>query len=96
MKDQKEYPYCYGKLENVFPMAENGLRCTPESCLVCYCKTECLRAAMEKSSGLKVNCYPRADKLSKQLKYADRVGINIAVLLGPDEIGKGIVTLKNL
>ena len=54
MKDPKEYPYCYGKLENVFPMGEKGLRCTPESCLVCYCKTECLRAALEKSGGLKV------------------------------------------
>jgi histidyl-tRNA synthetase len=49
-----------------------------------------------RSAGLKVSCYPQADKLSKQLKYADRIGINIAVLLGPDEIGKGIVTLKNL
>ena len=54
MTDKKEYPYCFGKLETVFPMGEHGLRCTPESCLLCYCKTECLRSAMEKSSGLKV------------------------------------------
>ena len=49
-----------------------------------------------RSAGIKVSCYPRADKLSKQMKYADRTGIKIAALLGPDEISKGIVTLKNL
>jgi histidyl-tRNA synthetase len=49
-----------------------------------------------RAAGLKVNCYPEADKLSKQLKYADRSGINIAVLLGPDEISSDVVTLKNL
>ncbi len=54
MKDQREHPYCFGELENVFPLAENGLRNTPESCLVCYCKTECLKTALENSSGLKV------------------------------------------
>ena len=54
MKDPKKYPYCYGKLENVFPMGENGLRCSPESCRVCHCKTECLKSALESSGGLKV------------------------------------------
>ena len=51
---EKEYPYCFGKLENVFPMGENDLRNTPESCLVCIYKTECLRSAMGKTEGLKV------------------------------------------
>ena len=49
-----------------------------------------------RSAGLKINCYPQADKLSKQLKFADRAGIKIAVLMGPDEASKGRVTLKNL
>jgi len=49
-----------------------------------------------RAAGLKVNCYPEADKLSKQLKYADRSGIKIAVMLGPDEIANGTVTLKNM
>ena len=49
-----------------------------------------------RSSGLKVSCYPQADKLAKQLKYADRAGMEIAVVLGPDELSKGLVTLKNL
>ena len=44
-------PYCFADLETVFPMQENGLRETPPSCMVCHCKTECLRAAMQKSGG---------------------------------------------
>ncbi len=49
-----ERPYCYGKLECVFPMGEDGLRETPESCMVCYCKTECLRTAMQGQAGAQV------------------------------------------
>jgi histidyl-tRNA synthetase len=49
-----------------------------------------------RSAGLKVNCYPQADKLSKQLKYADRSGISLVILLGPDEISSGSMTIKNL
>jgi hypothetical protein len=51
---KKEYPYCFGKLETVFPLAEDGLRHTPESCMICRTKTECLRAALKKNEGLKV------------------------------------------
>ena len=50
----KETPYCYGKLDNVFPATDDGLRASPESCGVCRCKTECLRAAMETPEGLQV------------------------------------------
>jgi histidyl-tRNA synthetase len=49
-----------------------------------------------RESGLRVNCYPQSDKLSKQLKYGDRTGIKIAVLLGPDELANQMVTLKDL
>jgi histidyl-tRNA synthetase len=34
--------------------------------------------------------------LTKQLKYADRVGIPVAVILGSDEFERGQVTVKNL
>ena len=53
-------------------------------------------ASQLRSDGFNVNCYPRSDKLAKQLKYADRIGVKIAVLLGPDEIEQGNLTLKNL
>jgi hypothetical protein len=51
---EKEYPYCFGKLDTVFPPGEDGLRHTPESCMVCFCKTECLRAAIKGPEGIKV------------------------------------------
>jgi histidyl-tRNA synthetase len=58
---------------------------------------ETLRLSDElRQTGLKVNCYPQADKLSKQLKFADRIGIKIAVMLGPEEIKQDMVTLKEL
>ena len=44
-------PYCFGRLEEVFPMGPDGLRCTPEGCMVCHCKTECLRAALAGPDG---------------------------------------------
>lgn len=51
---EKKYPSCFSVLEVVFPEGEDGLRKSPESCLMCVRKTECLRAAMRKTGGLKV------------------------------------------
>jgi hypothetical protein len=51
----KEYPYCFGKLDNVFPLGKDGLRHTPESCMVCLCKTECLRDAVSGPEGIQVH-----------------------------------------
>ncbi|MDD5468465.1 MAG: histidine--tRNA ligase [Anaerolineales bacterium] len=53
--------------------------------------------AMElRQAGLDVLGYPRATPLSKQIKFADRVGVNYILILGPDEIKNGVVTLKDL
>lgn len=54
MKRDREYPYCYGKLDIVFPMGREGLRHTPESCMVCIYKTECLRTAVAEAGGLQI------------------------------------------
>jgi hypothetical protein len=35
-------------------MGTDGLRHTPDDCLKCLCKTDCLRSAMHKKQGLKV------------------------------------------
>ncbi len=35
-------------------MGPDGLRETPESCRVCYCKTECLRTAMQTAEAVQV------------------------------------------
>ena len=50
----KNRPSCFANLERVFPKAEHGLRESPKECLGCPFKTDCLRAAMTGSSGLKV------------------------------------------
>jgi histidyl-tRNA synthetase len=46
--------------------------------------------------GLRVACYPQADKLSKQFRYADRIGSPVVIVAGPDELEQGKVTLKSL
>jgi hypothetical protein len=50
-----ERPDCFSNLDKVFPMGSDGLRHTPESCLACHAKTDCLRAALNKKQGLKVH-----------------------------------------
>ncbi|MBI4887950.1 MAG: ATP phosphoribosyltransferase regulatory subunit, partial [Acidobacteria bacterium] len=47
-------------------------------------------------SGLRVLVYPDADKIGRQIKYADGQGIPFVALLGGDEITAGTVTVKNL
>ncbi len=53
-------------------------------------------AADLRRSGLNVVCYPEAAKLPKQFKYADRIGARVVLVLGPDEVEKGQVAVKNL
>ncbi len=54
-KRNDDLPACFGDLEKVFPISENGLRATPDSCMLCcHHKTECLKEGMsEKPVGLK-------------------------------------------
>lgn len=49
-----------------------------------------------RESGLEVLTYPEADKLAKQFKFADRMGIRVAVVAGPDELAEGKLTVKDL
>ncbi|HEX3758718.1 MAG TPA: histidine--tRNA ligase [Kofleriaceae bacterium] len=58
---------------------------------------ECARIAAElRAGGLNVEVYGGDDKLGKQLKYADRSGIPLAVLYGSREQAAGLVKLKDL
>lgn len=66
MPKKKEHPYCFGKLDNVFPLKKDGLRHTPDSCMVCFCKTECLRKAISGPEGIAVK--------KEQIKRAYRSG----------------------
>jgi histidyl-tRNA synthetase len=58
---------------------------------------EALRLAAElRAAGLRAEWYPEAAKLDRQLKYADATGIRYAVIQGPDELARGVVTVKDL
>jgi len=47
-------------------------------------------------AGYRVENYLEPAKLEKQLKYADKTGIPLAIIMGPDEAAKGTVLVKNL
>ena len=49
-----------------------------------------------RAAGIKTDFYYEAVKLDKQLKYADKKNINLAIIIGEDEIKKGEATIKNL
>ena len=49
-----------------------------------------------RACGLRVLVYPDADKLGKQIKYADGRGIPFVALLGDDEMKAGTVDVKDL
>ena len=49
-----------------------------------------------RQSGLRVLVYPDADKIGKQIKYADSLGIPFVAILGGNEIAAGTLTVKNL
>ena len=53
-------------------------------------------AAEYRRNGIQVCTYPTPEKLGKQFKHADRIGVKLAVVLGPDEIREGMVAIKNL
>jgi len=45
---------CFGDMEKVFPQGPDGLRHSPESCLKCKDKTQCLGTAIRGDQGIKV------------------------------------------
>jgi len=53
-------------------------------------------AAELRNAGLNVMVFPEPAKLQKQFKFADKMKMKVAVVLGPDEAEKGLVVVKNL
>jgi histidyl-tRNA synthetase len=49
-----------------------------------------------RGEGLRVLVYPEAEKIGRQIKYADARGIPFLAILGGDEIAAGTVTVKRL
>jgi histidyl-tRNA synthetase len=53
-------------------------------------------ASQLRSAGIATEVVLDGGKLGKQFKYADRAGIRFVVVLGPDEIAKGVVAVKDM
>jgi histidyl-tRNA synthetase len=49
-----------------------------------------------RKSGLNVMVFPEPAKLPKQFKFADKMKMKVALVVGPDEVEKGQVAVKNL
>ncbi|HET6906841.1 MAG TPA: histidine--tRNA ligase, partial [Rhodanobacteraceae bacterium] len=49
-----------------------------------------------REAGIRTEAVLEGGKLGKQLKYADRAGIRYALVLGEDELARGVVALKDL
>ena len=49
-----------------------------------------------REAGLRVEMAHEASKLGKQFKFADRKGIPLVLIQGPDEIRDGQVSVKDL
>ena len=83
---------------NMFPPT---LATTPADVMIATFDAAGAAAAMRlagtlRGTGLRVLVYPDAEKIGKQIKYADSRGIPFVALLGDDEIRAGTVTVKNL
>ena len=82
----------------MFPPALDG---APADVMLATFDASGIGAAMRlavalRRSGLRVLVYPDAEKIGKQIKYADSRGIPFVGAAGRDEIAAGAVTVKNL
>jgi histidyl-tRNA synthetase len=49
-----------------------------------------------RQAGINTICYPDPENLGKQFKYASRMGIKLVIIIGPDEIKQGTISIKEL
>ena len=50
---ENKKPKCFGDLDIVFPMTDEGYRKTPENCIDnCAFKKECIRSALDSEKGI--------------------------------------------
>ncbi len=80
---------------------EPAIRTAPADVLVTTFSAQEAAASMEvaqalRAAGIAAEWYPSPERLPKQLKYADALGIPLAVIMGPDEIQMNTANLKDL
>ena len=73
----------------------------PSSVLVTVFDQDLMRVSLTLASELRQNgiaviCYPEVAKLPKQFKFADRLGMRMALVIGPDEVANDLVSIKDL
>lgn len=83
----------YGKLP--------GLQINPAQVLVPTFDTDSREAALRivstlRRAGIRTEWYPLPDRLSKQFRYADKNGIPLVVVVGPEEIRQAAITIKEM
>ena len=49
-----------------------------------------------RNMGIRINCYPTAHKLKKQMQFANQIQAPWVMFYGNDEQQKGVVSLKNM
>jgi histidyl-tRNA synthetase len=81
----------------LLPQGENS----PAEVMVTVFEAGTMQISLKISSemrkiGIRTICYPEVAKLPKQLKFADRMGIRFVVIIGPDEVEKQSLILKDL
>lgn len=82
-------------------MAPDFVRQTTTRILVTIFSPETLGESLRlanrlRSEGIDTEVYLGTDRLSNQLRYASRKGIPFVAIIGPDEIARGEVVLKNM
>ena len=49
-----------------------------------------------RNAGIAAEIYPDSGKMKKQMEYANRRGIPYVVIIGSDELQRGVATVKNM
>jgi hypothetical protein len=60
-----EQPDCFGQLDTVFPVGEEGIRTSPPECMKCHHAKACLQTAMCSPEGLRL----QEEKVDQAYKY---------------------------
>ena len=86
---------------NKLPQADSFRAVRPDVLVTVFnesmVRTSVAVSVMLRESGVNTTLYPASTvKLDKQLKYADKCGIPLIVIAGPDEIAKNSVVVKDL
>ncbi len=64
-KERTDPPECFGDLDTVFPVGEEGIRTSPPECMKCPHAKSCLQAAIRSPEGLKL----QEEKVDQAYEY---------------------------